>query len=276
MNDPQGKGKFAVSNGPVNRRTAIPAQRATPKAQAPVVLNRLKATQAKHRLGATLAQRLVTGIAGARSTPAQARTGLIAQCMGCTVCAIGLFVGAIQNAWPVVGMSAAALLGLGAWTWRSYRQQHFGAAVAETQLAVFIDPADLQRLDNLLEQVAKESGPATVDILVQFKESLVRCLDLAGASQSQGLLASDDSLFIRESVRRYVPDSLQAYLKVPQAERETRVIDDGKTTSMLLHEQLALIAQQLQQREARLAQLAGEALLQQQRFLAAKTRSTRI
>ena len=273
MNDPQGKGKFAVSSGPVNRRTATPAQRAAPKTQVPAVLNRLKAAQAKHRLGSGLAQRLASGATGAR-TPARARISLIVQSMGCTVSGIGVFVGGIQGAWPVVGISAAALLGLGAWILRSYRQQHASASGVETHLAALIDAADLQSLDALLEQVAKESGPMTVELLVQFKETLVRCVALASAQQSQGLLASEDSLFIRETVRRYVPDSLQAYLQVPQAEREIRVIDSEKTATVLLHGQIALIAQQLHQREARLTQLSGEALLQQQRFLAAKTQST--
>ncbi len=274
MNDPQGKGKFAVSSGPVNRRTATPAQRSAPKIQAPVVLNRLKAAQAKHRLGSGLAQRLVTNASGGR-TPARARMSLILQSIGCTVSGVGLFVGAIQSAWAVIGMSAAALLSLGTWTWLSYRQQHASASEVETKLTALIDPADLQRLDSLMEQVAKESSSTAVELLVQFKETLARSVALASAQQSEGLLASDDSLFIRESVRRYAPDSLQAYLQVPQAERENRVIDDGKTASTLLHQQLALIAQQLQQREARMTQLAGEALIQQQRFLAAKTQSTR-
>ena len=275
MNDPQGKGKFAVSNGPINRRTATPIQRSTSKIQAPAMLTRLKAAQAKHRLGAGLAQRLASSAAGAR-TPAHARFGLIVQSMGCTVSGVGLFVGAIQSSWAVVGISAAALLGLGAWTWRSYQQQHASASELLLNLAALVDPADLHRLDGLLEQVAKESGHTTVELLVKFKETLVRCVALASEHQSQGLLASDDSLFVRESVRRYVPDSLQAYLKVPQVERENRVIDDGKTASTMLHAQIALIAEQLQQREARLTEISGEALLQQQRFLAAKTQVTRV
>ena len=275
MNDTQGKGKFAVSSGPVNRRTATPAQRASPQPQAPAALNRLKAAQAKHRLGSALAQRLASGMSGGR-TPARARISLIAQSMGCTVSGVALFVGAIQSAWPLIGISAASLLGLGAWTWRCYRQQHACAPDVDYQLSALIDPADLQRLDKLLEQVAKESGSDTIDLLVQFKGTLVRCVAVASAQQSQGLLASVDSLFIRESVRRYVPDSLRAYLQVPQGERGNRIIDDGKTASALLHAQIALIAEQLQQREAKLTQLSGEALLQQQRFLAAKTQSTRV
>lgn len=275
MSDPQGKGKFAVSSGPVNRRTATPTQRAAAPSHAPQVLNRLKAAQAKHRLGATLAQRLSSKVPGT-TNDATARTSLIAQSVGCTVSAVGLFIGAIQSAWPVVGISAAALAGLGIWAWRNYRQYNSEASAAQTQLTALVDPADLQRLDTLLEQMAKESTPATVELLVGFKVTLVRCVALAGTNQGQGLLASDDSLFIRESVRRYVPDTLQACLKVPQAERESRVIDEGKTAIDLLHAQIALIGEQLQKREACLTQMSGEALMQQQRFLAAKTQSTRV
>ena len=275
MNDPQGKGKFAVSSGPVNRRTANPAQRSAPKTHAPVVLDRLKATQAKHRLGSGLVQRLAISASGARA-PTHARISLIVQSMGCTVSGVGLFVGAIQSSWAVVGISAAVLLGLGAWTWRSYRQQQASAPELLLNRAALADPADFHRLDGLLEQVAKESSTATIEILVKFKETLVRCVALDSEHQSPGLLASDDGLFLRESVRRYAPDSLQAYLKVSQSEREIRVIDDGKTASAMLHAQIALIAEQLQQRAVRLTEISGEALLQQQRFLAAKTQVTRV
>ena len=98
---------------------------------------------------------------------------------------------------------------------------------------------------------------------------------LLGDGATQALTAPDDSLFIREAIRRYIPDSIQACLKVPLTDRETRVIDDGKTAMAMLHAQLSLLNAQLQQREARLSQLAGEALLQQQRFLAAKTQTPR-
>ena len=273
MNQPESKGKFAVSNGPVNRRTAAPAQRAAKPNTAPVVVSRLRAAQAKHRLGAPLAQRLAGGsTSGSAGRPI--RASVIAQSIGCTVSGVGVFVAGIQGAWPAAGLGAAAFLALGAWAWRGYRAQRTPANHDAERVVMVVDAADLERLDGLLEQVGKLSAPATVDLLVAFKETLIRCVTLASEAQTSSALLSEDTLFIGQTVRRYVPDSLQAFLKVPAAERDTCAMDDGKTATILLREQLQLIEQKIKQCEARLNLQSGEALLQQQRFLAAKTQAT--
>ncbi|OYU45448.1 MAG: hypothetical protein CFE44_07455 [Burkholderiales bacterium PBB4] len=189
---------------------------------------------------------------------------------------VGLFVAALQGAWPWAGICASALVGLGAWAWRTQRRRHARTAALEVRLQALVAASDLQQLDALLEQVAKESRAATVEQLVGFKESLVRCVGLTTTHEEQGLLASEDGLFVRETVRRYAPDSLQAFLKVPRAERGTQEIEAGKTALTLLEEQIGLLTQQLNVREARLGQISGEALLQQQRFLAAKTTSSHL
>ena len=272
MNEPQAKGKFAVSNGPVNRRTATPAQRAEPPRQAPIVVSRLRAAQAKQRLGASLQQRFSSGSV---SSGAQSRASgtLVVKAIGCTLGATAVFLGIIQNTGSVAVAGAATVLGLGIWMLVDQRRRKQTALVRDSDLASWIEPEHLERLDSLMEQLARESSQSTVDKLCQLKDTLGRCAKLLGDASTQALAAPDDSLFIRETIRRYVPDTIQACLKVPTADRETRVIDDGKTAIVLLHAQLTLIDAQLQQREARLSQLAGEALLQQQRFLAAKTQS---
>ena len=266
------KGKFAVSNGPVNRRTASGGHRAEPPLPTPLVRNRLKAAHAKHRLGAPLTQRMSSAGQGTQTPAAQGK--VIALSVACTVSGVGMFVGAIQGAWHWVGICATAFVSVGAWTWRTQRQRDARALSQEDRVAALITSEELQRLDTLLEQVARASSTATVERLVGLKEALVRCVTLAGTHQTQGLLASEDSLFVCEAVRRYVPDSLQALLHVPLAERDTHNLEAGKTPVVLLEEQLALIVDQLHAREARMGQLAGEALLQQQRFLAAKTKSS--
>lgn len=272
MNEAQDKGKFAVSNGPVNRRTATPAQRAERPARAPVVLSRLKAAQAKHRLGASLHQRFASGAALPGAHPKASGT-LVVQAIGCTLGATGVFLGIIQSAWPVAAVGAVTLLGLGGWMLVQRSRLRSSTPLQDGSLASWIETEHLDRLDALMEQLARESEQATVDALCQLKDTLGRCAQRLDDSSTQALAAPDDSLFIREAIRRYIPDSIQACLKVPAADRNQRVIDDGKTAMGLLHAQLALLDAQLQQREARLSQLAGEALLQQQRFLAAKTQT---
>jgi len=83
-------------------------------------------------------------------------------------------------------------------------------------------------------------------------------------------MASEESLYLREAVRRYIPDSINSCLQVPQKDRASLVIDGSKPALDLLHDQLQMIQQQLDTREAKLVQVAGEALLRQQRFLASK------
>lgn len=274
MNEPQGKGKFAVSKGPVNRRTVAPAQRAERPSHPPAVLSRLKATHTRQRLGASLTQRFS---ASAKPPGAQHKTSgaLIVQTVGCTLGATGIFLGIIQSAWPVTALGAVMVLSSVAWIVIERRLARQRAPAQESDMTSWIEPAHLERLDVVMEQLAQESSRSTADALCQLKNTLSRCAKLLGDGATHALAAPDDSLFIREAIRRYIPDSIQACLKIPAADRETREIDAGKTAMVVLHAQLALLQSQLELRESRLSQLAAEALLQQQRFLAAKTRTLR-
>ena len=150
MNEPQGKGKFAVSSGPVNRRTATPAQRAERTNHAPVVLSRLKAAQAKHRLGASLRQRLSSEavLPGARH---KASGTLVIQAIGCTLGGTGMFLGIIQSAWPVAALGAATVAGLGAWMLLARRTARRNSTAPVGYVAPWIEPEHLERLDALME-----------------------------------------------------------------------------------------------------------------------------
>ena len=270
MIEPKTKGKFAVSNGPVNRRTATPGPRTANPNPSPVVLSRLRAMKAKHQLGAPLTQRLNNDTGGA-AIPL--RTKVIAQSIGGTIAGVGTFVATLQGAWVGAALGAAAFLGLGGLAWRNHSSKREANHLSMAHIARVVDTQDLERLDELLEQVGRASTPATVEMLVAFKEALIRCVTLAASAQGDSGLPSEDTLFIGQAVKRYVPDSLQAFLSVPAAERETRDMEGGKTAAALVLEQIRLIEQKINQCEARLNQQTGEALLQQQRFLAAKTRS---
>ena len=270
MNEPKTKGKFAVANGPVNRRTATPGPRTADAKASPLALSRLRAMQAKHQLGAPLSQRLNND--GNRAT-SPLRAKVIAQSIGGTIAGVGAFVASLQGVWAGAALGAAAFLGFGGLAWRNHRAKRAANHLSMTHIARVVDAQDLERLDALLEQVGRASTPTTVNLLVAFKEALVRCVTLAASAQGDNGLPSEDTLFIGQAVKRYVPDSLQAFLAVPAAERETRDIEGGKTAAVLVLEQLRLIEQKINQCEARLNQQSGEALLQQQRFLTAKTRS---
>ncbi len=165
-----------------------------------------------------------------------------------------------------------ALGGVALWALVSRRSRpqavRASTGVATIDLA---DPEALAQLDAVMEKMAAQAPQATVDSLTQLKESIVRCMALVSASAGDGSLASEESLYLREAVRRYIPDSITSCLQVPQKDRASLVIDGSKPALDLLQDQLQMIQVQLDAREAKLTQVAGEALLRQQRFLAAKS-----
>lgn len=271
MNDLKKSKNYAVAKGPVNRRTMA----ATPETKpvvARAVLQRVSAAHAKRRLGTPLSQRL----SASASVEAQGKlptATAIVQAIGGTICAMGVGLGLIQSSVLLMGSSALALGGVGVWAAVSRRSRGLGTATPHAVTPDLADPEALARLDAVMEKMAEQAPQHTVDSLTRLKESIVRCMALVGAGAEEGGLATEESLYLREAVRRYIPDSINSCLQVPQKDRATVVIDGSKPALDLLHDQLQMIQQQLDSREANLTQIAGEALLRQQRFLASKATS---
>ena len=270
MNDLKKSKNYAVAKGPVNRRTIAPAPEAKPVV-AQAVLQRITTAHAKRRLGTPLLQRLSVSAGTAAHGKLPTATAIV-QAIAGTVCAMGVGLGVIQSSVLVMGSSALGLGAIGVWSAVNRRSQQGGGAVPPRVTATDLaDPEALSRLDALMETMAAQAPQATIDSLARLKESIVRCMALVGAGAEEGSMASEESLYLREAVRRYIPDSINCCLQVPQKDRASLVIDGSKPALDLLHDQLQMIQQQLDGREAKLTQIAGEALLRQQRFLASKT-----
>ncbi|MES2950726.1 MAG: hypothetical protein V4858_19505 [Pseudomonadota bacterium] len=272
MNDLKKSKNYAVAKGPVNRRTVVAAPVAKPPV-AKAVIERVNMAHAKRRLGTPLSHRLTASAGSAHQAKLPTATAIL-QAIGGTISATGLGLGVIQSSVVVMGGSALALSAVAIWAVFSRRSRPGDAAgssrVAAPELA---DPEALAQLDALMEKMAAHAPQVTVDSLARLKESIVRCTALVGTTQAEAGLASEESLYLREAVRRYIPDSITSCLQVPQKDRASLVIDGSKPALDLLHDQLQMIQQQLDAREATLTQVAGEALLRQQRFLASKANS---
>lgn len=269
MNDLKKNKNYAVARGPVNRRTAAVAPEAKPLV-AQAVLQRVSMAHAKRRLGTPLSHRLAASADSATRGKLPTATAIV-QAIGGTVCATGIGLGVIQSSVVVMGGSAVVLAVVAVWAVISRRSQPGEVVRSTVAVADVADPEALARLDAVMEKMAAQAPQATVDSLARLKESIVRCMELVSASAGEGSLASEESLYLREAVRRYIPDSINSCLQVPQKDRASLVIDGSKPALDLLHDQLQMIQQQLDTREAKLTQAAGEALLRQQRFLAAKS-----
>ena len=270
MNDPKKSKNYAVAKGPVKRRTAAGTPASKPQV-AQSVLQRVNAAHAKRRLGAPLSHRLSASANPASHGKLPTATAIV-QVIGATVCATGVGLGMIQSSVAVMAGSAVALGAVGLWALVSRRARPDTAGPSSAGVPMELaDPEALARLDAVMEKMAAQAPQATVDSLTQLKESIVRCTSLVNAGAEDASLASEESLYLREAVRRYIPDSINSCLQVPLKDRASLVIDGNKPALDLLQDQLQMIQQQMDVREAKLTQAAGEALLRQQRFLAAKS-----
>jgi hypothetical protein len=197
----------------------------------------------------------------------------ILQAIGCTVSVIGLLLGLIQNSWLISGTSAALLCGFGSWIYMVANAKRQAGRNSGLDISNIVDASDIERLDSAMEKLAADVSQETLDRLAGLKESIARCVSLMTSSQSDGGHSTEDGLYVRECVRRYIPDSISSYLRVPQKDRASLIIDDNKSAVDLLHDQIEMIRNQLALKEIRLTQIVGESLMRQQRFLAAKTNS---
>ena len=279
MDDPKPGKNFAVSavsDGPVNSRLVAPQAPREDDGESPIVLARLEATHARLRLGVPLSERLAPAQRGpGNAEPLSVRQ--IVSVVGATVSGVGLTLGLIQSAIVVIGASAVLLCGFGAAAYLGGKTRRQPGGNAAAPFARLIDGKDIALLDGAMEKLVATAPQETVDRLTALKDQLSRSLALVGQSevrevaQSNPVALDEDTLFLRECVRRYLPDSISGFLRVPLKARTTLQMENGKTAQELLHDQFDMLKNQLQAKEERLTQMAGESLMQQQRFLAAKT-----
>jgi hypothetical protein len=271
MTDPEMNKKFATAKGPVNRRL-VPPRSALPAHDAPAVQARLQAVKAKQRLGATLATRLAGVQSRASKTMVLSPTEIMLG-IGGTVSAVGLVLGLIQSSTLITSISAVFLCFFGLIAYRVAQSRRKQAGVLPERRMDLIERDDIEMLDKAMEKLALDASQDTLGKLASLKDLITRCVGLVTDTSSGQTFSTDDQLFIRECIRRYLPDSIHSYFRVPEKDRATLAIEDGKTALTLLHEQIDMLMGQLQTKENHLAQMAGDSLMQQQRFLAAKTRT---
>jgi hypothetical protein len=263
------KSRYVVAPKPVNRRTADRGHLEEDAPLHPQVQQRTRQLLQRHELGLPLAERLAQAAARPARVPAASVAGLI---VGTAL----LPVAALSSGWWLQAASVAAAAALYGWAWHGIRREAQSRATPATHAAPLVDARTLADLDQVLDRVAPELPQAQLEALVALKDTLARLVLAARAVGASDAFTTEDRLYLHECVRRYIPDSLLAYLNVPAAHRDRPLgTDDGATATETLASQLALIQQALDEKEARSAAGAGEALLLQQRFLQAKARRER-
>jgi hypothetical protein len=85
-------------------------------------------------------------------------------------------------------------------------------------------------------------------------------------------VGASDLFTVRETVLRYLPETLANYVALPPVFRSTRSLKDGKTARQLLAEQLAVLDSTMGEIVANVAKADAQALLANGKFLEMKFR----
>ena len=183
---------------------------------------------------------------------------------GCVLAMAGLglfFGGVIDHYW---GFIVAGLYGAGALGWPG---NELAATAEHTELSADQLAQQVRRLvDSVAKGLPKEAVVALRGIEATLQELLPRLTEL----QERGVISAKDSFTVIETVRRYLPDTLSAYLRLPKLYAEMQSLGDGKTASQTLLEQLRVLDSSL--REVARNAFAGDAekLIVNGRFLQSK------
>jgi hypothetical protein len=128
--------------------------------------------------------------------------------------------------------------------------------------------AALEQFDRMVQSVAPQLQPAMLARLESIRGSVAEVLPRLVGNDTV-----DESLYtVRETIVRYIPETLANYLALPPVFRLTRVLKDGKTARDLLLEQLAMVDDQMKEVVGNVARGDVDALLANGQFLEARFR----
>ena len=126
----------------------------------------------------------------------------------------------------------------------------------------------LEHLDRLIEQARPHLSDELAARLASVRGSVAEVLPRLLGEGAGGA----DLFTVRETVLRYLPETLANYVALPPAFRGTHVLKDGLTARQLLGEQLELLDGKLREIVVNMAASDAQALLANGRFLESKFR----
>lgn len=187
---------------------------------------------------------------------------------GCCLAFVGLvllFAGVIDTGWPLI---VAGLYAVGALAWP--RKQ---VAEAEAPSADIPVEALVQELQGLVSDVSAKLPDAAQASLRSIQSTLSDLLPRLRELEVSGALSVESAFTVEETLRRYLPEMLTSYLKLPAAFANTQPMQRERTAAQILVDQLQMLDESLKQiaRES----FAGdvEALVNSGRFLERKLRT---
>lgn len=162
---------------------------------------------------------------------------------------LGLFFGGVIHAywWAIV----AGLYGAGALGWpRSDLAQTAERTELSTEMLA-------QQVRKLVDSVARGLPQEALDSLHSIQATLSELLPRLQDLRNRGIISAKDSFIVVETVRRYLPDTLAAYLRLPKFYAQMQALADGRTASQTLLDQLHVLDTSL--KEVAKSAFAGDA-----------------
>jgi|ERR1700733_936651 hypothetical protein len=155
--------------------------------------------------------------------------------LGCVLAmgGLGLFFGGVIHAywWAIVG----GLYGAGALGWPRN-------SLAETAQRTELSTEMLaQQVRKLVDSVARGLPQDALDSLHSIQATLSELLPRLHELRDRGIISAKDSFIVVETVRRYLPDTLAAYLRLPKFYAQMQTLADGRTASQTLLDQLRVL-----------------------------------
>jgi hypothetical protein len=185
---------------------------------------------------------------------------------GCALALLGpalLFAGVIERGWLLI------TLGLYAAGWLlGRRSPELERHIADSLTA----EETMTRLDAVIAGAAPHLTDAMRERLRSIRDSVAAVLPrLLGPEATAG----GDQLFtVRETVLRYLPETLANYVALPPAFRASHALEAGRTARELLGEQLGLLDDRMRDIVANVAASDAQALLANGQFLRSRFRQT--
>ncbi len=154
---------------------------------------------------------------------------------GCLLAMGGLglfFAGVINSYWWAI---VAGLYGAGVLGWpRSNLAEMAERTELSTELLA-------QQVRKLVDSVAQGLPKDALDCLRSIQNTLAELLPRLQEMRERGVISAKDSFTVVETVRRYLPDTLGAYLRLPKFYAQMQTLADGRTASQTLLDQLRVL-----------------------------------
>lgn len=141
----------------------------------------------------------------------------------------------------------------------------------EVPLRLEVPDDDPQSLRSALTFTVEAARPRVTEPVERELDRIVEAVEAVLAVWADSEAGREAGYTLRATITRYLPDTLERYLKLPRRFRTQRTVRDGKTARELVTEQLSVLAEELESvaeevHQGNASELAAHGRFLQERF----------